>query len=69
MKDAEHPVHVKSAASSANNVQASQTSEHEVLPNPQGIGMAVAFDWGLAVQIAVTPLLMQNLGSIALSNR
>src|SRR5690348_7293111 len=26
-------------------------------PGPQGIGMAVAFDWGLAVQILVTPLL------------
>ncbi len=26
-------------------------------PQPQGIGMAVAFDWGLAVQILVTPFL------------
>lgn len=26
-------------------------------PGPQGIGMAVAFDWGLAVQILVTPFL------------
>lgn len=26
-------------------------------PKPQGIGMAVAFDWGLAVQILVTPFL------------
>ncbi|HEY6540778.1 MAG TPA: hypothetical protein VIZ18_07565 [Ktedonobacteraceae bacterium] len=28
----------------------------EALPAPQGIGMAVAFDWGLAVQIFVTPI-------------
>jgi hypothetical protein len=66
LKDAEHPGHVKSAASSANKVQASQNPEQEVLPNPQGIGMAVAFDWGLAVQIAVAPLIMQNLSSIGI---
>jgi len=29
---------------------------------PQGIGMAVAFDWGLAVQILVTPFLYAPLG-------
>jgi hypothetical protein len=28
----------------------------EALPSPQGIGMAVAFDWGLAVQIFLTPI-------------
>lgn len=28
----------------------------EELPVPQGIGMAVAFDWGLAVQIFLTPI-------------
>ena len=28
----------------------------EALPAPQGIGMAVAFDWGLAVQIVLTPI-------------
>jgi hypothetical protein len=28
----------------------------EELPAPQGIGMAVAFDWGLAVQIVLTPI-------------
>lgn len=28
----------------------------EPLPAPQGIGMAVAFDWGLAVQIFLTPI-------------
>jgi hypothetical protein len=27
------------------------------LPAPQGIGMAVAFDWGLAVQILLTPII------------
>jgi ACR3 family arsenite efflux pump ArsB len=29
----------------------------EELPAPQGIGMAVAFDWGLAAQIFFTPIL------------
>ena len=29
---------------------------------PQGIGMAVAFDWGLAVQILVTPFMALLLG-------
>lgn len=33
------------------------------LPSPQGIGMAVAFDWGLVVQILVTPFLPLFLGS------
>jgi ACR3 family arsenite efflux pump ArsB len=28
----------------------------EALPAPQGIGMAVAFDWGLAVQVLLTPI-------------
>lgn len=27
------------------------------LPGPQGIGMAVAFDWGLATQVLLTPLI------------
>lgn len=40
-----------------------KASEKDSLPRkqpglgPQGIGMAVAFDWGLAVQILVTPFL------------
>lgn len=34
----------------------------ETLPAPQGIGMAVAFDWGLAVQILVMPLVTILLG-------
>ena len=29
---------------------------------PQGVGMAVAFDWGLAVQILVTPVVSLLLG-------
>lgn len=66
MKDAKHPIRVKQADSSADEVQTNQPSAQEVLPNPQGIGMAVAFDWGLAVQIAVAPLLMQNLDSIGI---
>ena len=32
-------------------------------PQPQGIGMAVAFDWGLAVQILVLPFLPLFLGN------
>ncbi len=36
------------------DLEASGTVEKE-LPAPQGIGMAVAFDWGLAVQILLTP--------------
>ncbi len=30
---------------------------------PQGIGMAVAFDWGLAVQMLLTPILIPVLGT------
>ncbi len=30
-------------------------TDAEALPSPQGIGMAVAFDWGLAVQVFLTP--------------
>jgi hypothetical protein len=37
---------------------ASQTpSDSEVLPAPKGIGMAVALDWGIAVQLLVMPFL------------
>jgi hypothetical protein len=32
------------------------------LPPPQGIGMAVAFDWGLTVQIFLTPIIATVLG-------
>ncbi|GAC1366204.1 MAG: hypothetical protein NVSMB38_46050 [Ktedonobacteraceae bacterium] len=33
-----------------------------VQPGPQGVGMAVAFDWGLAVQIIVMPTVSLLLG-------
>jgi len=39
-----------------------ETGESSLLP-PQGIGMAVAFDWGLAVQIFATPLFSLFLNS------
>lgn len=32
-------------------------TDPEELPAPQGIGMAVAFDWGLAVQVLATPFI------------
>ncbi len=34
-----------------------QETAAEELPAPQGIGMAVAFDWGLAAQIFFTPII------------
>lgn len=39
--------------------QEPETSEvaAKELPGPQGIGMAVAFSWGLAVQTALTPII------------
>ncbi len=37
--------------------EAVEKIEEEVLPGPQGIGMAVAFSWGLAVQILLTPII------------
>jgi hypothetical protein len=36
---------------------------------PKGIGMAVAFDWGLTVQLLLMPILTIFLGSPALSRR
>jgi ACR3 family arsenite efflux pump ArsB len=36
--------------------EATETAVGEALPAPQGIGMAVAFDWGLTVQIFLTPI-------------
>ena len=38
------------------------------LPSPQGIGMAVAFDWGLAVQILLTPFIETFLNRSSLVN-
>lgn len=34
----------------------------DVQPGPQGVGMAVAFDWGLATQILVMPIVSLVLG-------
>ncbi len=48
------PVHSVSAGQS--------TGDTRISPNPQGIGMAVAFDWGLAVQILATPFVLLLLG-------
>ena len=42
-------------------VDKSEFSEQAEL-KPEGIGMAVAFDWGLAVQLLVTPFLTSQLG-------
>lgn len=39
----------------------------EQLPAPKGIGMAVAFDWGLTVQLFVMPILTIFLGTSAFS--
>ncbi len=41
----------------------------EELPAPKGIGMAVAFDWGLTVELLLIPILSIFLGSPAVSNR
>ncbi len=47
-------------------VNSTKTKIHDVVadtqPGPQGIGIAVAFDWGLAIQILVTPLVTLLLG-------
>ncbi len=34
---------------------ATSTSNAEQLPAPKGIGMAVAFDWGLTVELFLIP--------------
>ncbi len=48
------------------SVDSIKSKTSDVLPEmqskPQGIGMAVAFDWGLAAQFLVTPLLPLVLG-------
>jgi hypothetical protein len=46
----------------ANGRQEMVAQPEETLPAPQGIGMAVAFDWGLAIQILVTPVVTLLLG-------
>lgn len=42
---------------------ASSLSNTGQLPAPKGIGMAVAFDWGLTVELFLIPLFMVFLGS------
>lgn len=47
------------------------TNVHEELPAPQGIGAAVAFDWGLVVQILLTPfvpLVFKGAGTLKLGS-
>ena len=39
----------------------------EQLPAPKGIGMAVAFDWGLTIELLLLPILMLFFGSSILS--
>jgi len=41
----------------------------EQLPAPKGIGMAVAFDWGLTVELLLLPILMVFSGSSVLSTQ
>ncbi len=41
----------------------------EAFPAPKGIGMAVAFDWGLTVELLLIPILSIFLGSPAVSNQ
>jgi len=45
-----------------------QESVVQDLPGPQGIGMAVAIDWGLAVQILLTPFFSLFSGQSKLAN-
>lgn len=47
---------MKEPTISTNNPSSSDTSTDTEI-KPQGIGMAVAFDWGLAVQTLVTPVM------------
>lgn len=42
--------------------EAKKVRLEEFLPAPKGIGMAVAFDWGLAAQIFVTPIIITLFG-------
>ena len=41
----------------------STDNDAEKLPAPKGIGMAVAFDWGLTVELLLIPILTVFLGS------
>ncbi len=57
------PGSIPSARTSSPQQEETPAAPKNPLPAPQGIGMAVAFDWGLAVQILVTPFLPLFLGS------
>lgn len=45
---------------------ASSDTASETLPAPQGVGMAVAFDWGLVVQLLVGPFVPLLFGGSGL---
>ena len=51
-------------------LQDNSTANNAVqLPAPKGIGMAVAFDWGLTVELLLLPILTVFLGSSVLSTQ
>ncbi len=47
----------------------STDNDAEKLPTPKGIGMAVAFDWGLTVELLLIPILSIFLGSPVFSRQ
>ena len=47
----------------------STANNAEQLPAPKGIGMAVAFDWGLTVELLLIPILTLFLGSPVFSKQ
>lgn len=47
----------------------SAESDTVQLPAPKGIGMAVAFDWGLTVELLLIPILMVSMGSSGMSKQ
>ena len=57
-----HPTHKLSSKEPQDDGLAQSTPS----PRPQGIGLAVAFDWGIAVQILVTPLLPLFLNNFSI---
>jgi hypothetical protein len=54
-----------------NETLQSDSTENDTaqLPAPKGIGMAVAFDWGLTVELLLIPILMVFLGSQVFSKQ
>jgi hypothetical protein len=54
---------MSNAAKQSHEVSQDESATRELADiRPQGIGMAVAFDWGLTVQLLVTPFLTLLLG-------